>query len=1011
MSRHRLFTLAMLKKLAAPLGMLALIGAGTVSSAGCSSDSTGSGGAGGARGAGGAGGAGGEGGNSGSCTTPAQCPGTDTDCQTRSCTAGVCGFDNAPAGKATSTQNPGDCQASVCDGMGATTTQNDDTDVLDDSNDCTDDVCTAGAPKNTPKASGATCASDGGTVCDGANTCVECIDAAGCSAGVCSANNCVPASCLDTVKNAKETDIDCGGTDCNPCTEGKICVAGTDCLTTICTAGACAAATCTDAAKNGKETDIDCGSGTCAPCGPTQMCSKGSDCATGVCTGNVCQGAICKDGVKNGTETDVDCGGICATKCATGKICSVALDCASSICTGGKCAASVCGDGVKNGAEACDDSNPVSHDGCSSACAIEAGFTCAGTAPSVCMTTCGDGIQAGAEQCDDTNPTTGDGCSSACAIELGFTCAGAPSVCTTTCGDGFEAGAEACDDGNGIPNDGCTACAVNVGFVCTGSAPSVCAAVCGDGIQAGAEPCDDGNTVAGDGCSATCTVQSGYTCTGAPSVCATACGDGVLAGAEQCDDNNLANGDCCSSTCQSEAGCEIEPNGTIATANSFATLAVGNKINGFIKPAADKDYYAFTIPASATGTLTTTLINNFLGVTCASANIDSFITLFTSAAAPLASNDDISGASNRCSAITQGGLPAGTYYLEVKAYSSTAQFAYTLQSSLSLAICGNSIVEGSEECDGGATCAANCTILPICGNGLITSTETCDDGNTANGDGCDASCQFEGGVNETELNNTQAQADANPAITGDAQFLGSIGSAGDKDLYKVTVATAGVVRFETFESVNLDCPTIALTMKLFDSAFVQQKIDVQGSANASGINTCAAIVLALPVGSYYVQIEKTTAGIVPKYVFQTKFSTNVGSEIEPNGTLATATPMAGTNMDILGAHVSADLDWYAITLATNGLSVRAETIEETANVFTSTAHCENLGIDTLLTLFNSAATSLASDDNDGRGYCSAIDGTSATPRDAGAHNLAAGTYYLQVSTGSTYAYRLAVTLR
>lgn len=77
----------------------------------------------------------------------------------------------------------------------------------------------------------------------------------------------------------------------------------------------------------------------------------------------------------------------------------------------------VCGDGAIAGSEACDDGNAASGDGCSAACAIEAGYTCAG-APSACSTACGDGVKAGAEACDDGNATSGDGCSAACTVEV-----------------------------------------------------------------------------------------------------------------------------------------------------------------------------------------------------------------------------------------------------------------------------------------------------------------------------------------------------------------------------------------------------------------------------------------------------------------------------------------------------------------------------------------------------------------------------------------------------------------
>jgi cysteine-rich repeat protein len=97
--------------------------------------------------------------------------------------------------------------------------------------------------------------------------------------------------------------------------------------------------------------------------------------------------------------------------------------------------------------------------------------------------------------------------------------------------------------------------------------------------------------------------------------------------------------------------------------------------------------------------------------------------------------------------------------------------------------CGNGSVQSTEECDGGGetvTCDADCT-LAFCGDGTVnavsgetcddvgesaacdddctaaacgdgtlnvTAGEACDDGNTADGDGCDASCAVEMGCEE-----------------------------------------------------------------------------------------------------------------------------------------------------------------------------------------------------------------------------------------------------------------------
>jgi MYXO-CTERM domain-containing protein len=60
------------------------------------------------------------------------------------------------------------------------------------------------------------------------------------------------------------------------------------------------------------------------------------------------------------------------------------------------------------------------------------------------------------------------------------------------------------------------------------------------------------------------------------------------------------------------------------------------------------------------------------------------------------------------------------------------------------AVCGNAMVEGTEQCDdgnmaNGDNCDNNCT-MTACGNGIMTITEMCDDGNLTDGDGCDSNC-------------------------------------------------------------------------------------------------------------------------------------------------------------------------------------------------------------------------------------------------------------------------------
>ena len=77
----------------------------------------------------------------------------------------------------------------------------------------------------------------------------------------------------------------------------------------------------------------------------------------------------------------------------------------------------------------------------------------------------------------------------------------------------------------------------------------------------------------------------------------------------------------------------------------------------------------------------------------------------------------------------------------------------SMQTSVTVTICGNNVVETGEQCDDGNIvsgdgCSSSCQteeLDPVCGNGIIEFGEQCDDGNGLSGDGCSATCQTEGG--------------------------------------------------------------------------------------------------------------------------------------------------------------------------------------------------------------------------------------------------------------------------
>src|SRR5688572_19259556 len=115
------------------------------------------------------------------CISPDDCTDlpADDDCQTRTCTAGVCGQTFAAQGTAVNAalQTNANCQLIVCDGAGDMESVDDDTDLPVDGLECTDDVCNAGIPLNPDLPSGTTCSAG---VCKATGDCVGCLTPADC---------------------------------------------------------------------------------------------------------------------------------------------------------------------------------------------------------------------------------------------------------------------------------------------------------------------------------------------------------------------------------------------------------------------------------------------------------------------------------------------------------------------------------------------------------------------------------------------------------------------------------------------------------------------------------------------------------------------------------------------------------------------------------------------------------------------------------------------------------------
>ena len=184
------------------------------------------------------------------CGTPANCPGQDTECLTRTCLGGACGVTFTAADTVVTDQVPGNCHDTVCDGGGGFTEGVNDADLPDDGNPCTDDVCTHGVPSHSPTSAGTPCNMLAPLVCDGAGTCVQCLapdDCPGvdteCSTRTCVTNQCGVEFVAQGTPVVSQVAGDCHVNQCNGAGDVENVVDdgdfddGNECTTDMCNAG------------------------------------------------------------------------------------------------------------------------------------------------------------------------------------------------------------------------------------------------------------------------------------------------------------------------------------------------------------------------------------------------------------------------------------------------------------------------------------------------------------------------------------------------------------------------------------------------------------------------------------------------------------------------------------------------------------------------------------------------------------------------------------------------------
>ncbi len=328
--------------------------------------------------------------------------------------------------------------------------------------------------------------------------------------------------------------------------------------------------------------------------------------------------------------------------------------------------------------------------------------------------------------------------------------------------------------------------------------------------------------------------------------------------------------------------------------------------------------------------------------------------------------------------------------------------------------------DGCSECtvDVGYSCAATspsvCTA--ICGDLRVRGTEQCDDGNTTDGDGCHSDCTWEILQEQGDFGGTSATAtNFLPYRVAAGTLTGS-----DQDWFLLDVPIATTFRIETFDITGTDC--VASANSSLNVYQTNGTTSLYGSTD-EGIGPCAALVVTLSnticgQGPCYVNVVNpaaaTTFGyqlhIIPQIPNVMPQVFPIGSEKEPNNTIATANPIQNPPGSDILVHATLnplnDIDYYAIHVP-QGKSVRAEITDGVQGL------CVMNGAISYMALWGPTGNYIYEDlAGTGRFSCAMIDGTGMIPQHSAAHNLDAGTYFLSVRMAAPNSdYRLAVTIR
>jgi len=185
-------------------------------------------------------------------------------------------------------------------------------------------------------------------------------------------------------------------------------------------------------------------------------------------------------------------------------------------------------------------------------------------------------------------------------------------------------------------------------------------------------------------------------------------------------------------------------------------------------------------------------------------------------------------------------------------------------------------------------------------------------------------------VTEMESNNTPAAANLLDLSNGRALATGAIGVSGDLDYWKITVpANARIWAHVDTGGPQTDSRDSVLTLFAADGTTVLETDEDDGTGNGGDLtveSVLSSVIAGRQVasaGTYYLQVKESDTETISRYSLSVVIASTATSETEPNGDMASATPLVTSTSPIAARNAAIadtndedfnddDVDYYSI---------------------------------------------------------------------------------------------------